>query len=186
MGRLYVWLHTGLVHLLGNMLFLWVFGNAVCSKLGSLWYAVTYVGLGVISGITHLLFDSAPAVGASGAINGIVGLFLIFYPLNGVRCLLLLLYRPITFEVSSYWVILMWFFFDVLGAVRGGGGGVAYYAHIGGLVSGAVLGVLLLKTGLVSMEEGEKSLPMALSGRKRRVADYSDVEPPEIWPPRDL
>ncbi|MDI9431927.1 MAG: rhomboid family intramembrane serine protease [Planctomycetota bacterium] len=68
----HIWIHGDLMHLLGNMWFLWIFGNAVCAKVGNLRYLVLYVLLGTTAGVTHLLFDSRPALGASGAINGVV------------------------------------------------------------------------------------------------------------------
>ena len=72
----YILLHAGPFHLAGNMIFLWVFGNAICAKVGNLAYVLIYLGLGVFSAMVHLVFDGMPAVGASGAINGIVGMFL--------------------------------------------------------------------------------------------------------------
>ena len=68
----HMFLHGDIVHLIGKMLFLWVFGNAICAKVGNVAYIATYLGLGVLAAIVHLLADGAPAVRASGAINGIV------------------------------------------------------------------------------------------------------------------
>ena len=84
----HIWLHGGLFHLVGNLIFLWVFGNAVCSKLGNLWYPPLYIGLGVLAGVSHLLFCGGRAIGASGAINGVVGMYLVFFPENSVSCML--------------------------------------------------------------------------------------------------
>src|SRR3989442_1456590 len=80
----YQFLHAGIGHLFFNMLFLWVFGNAVCETMGSWRYLATFVLAGIVAGIIHNIFDGAPAVGASGAINGIVGLYLVLYPINTV------------------------------------------------------------------------------------------------------
>ena len=63
---------------------LWVFGNAICAKVGNIAYTIVYVALGLCSGVIHLLLDGDPAVGASGAINGVVAMFLVFYPLNTI------------------------------------------------------------------------------------------------------
>jgi hypothetical protein len=139
------------------MIFLWAFGNAVCAKVGNGWFPLIYVGLGVLAGVSHLLVDVSPVVGASGAINGIVGMYLIFYPLNDVTMFYFIFLRPGTTELSGYWVIAMWFVFDVWGMLAGGGG-VAYAAHVGGLVFGCALGVALLLSGLVRMDKDEKSL----------------------------
>jgi len=159
----HMWLHADIFHLIGNLIFLWLFGNAVCSKLGNICYLPVYVGLGLAAGISHLLFTGGMALGASGAINGLVGMYLVFFPENLISCLWLfwfpLMIRPFarTFTVRSFWMILLWFAFDIWGAVRGGQG-VAYFAHIGGFVGGAALAVLMLKLKLVTMESYEKSL----------------------------
>jgi membrane associated rhomboid family serine protease len=161
----HVFLHASFMHLIGNMLFLWVFGNAICAKVGNLAYAFVYLGLGVTAAMVHLIIDGRPGIGASGAINGVVGMFLIWYVLNEVSCLYLFGYTNGTFTVSSGWMILLWFAFDIWGAVRGGER-VAYWAHVGGFLAGVVLASLLLALGLVKMSGGERSLFAALySGR---------------------
>lgn len=163
----HMWLHGGIVHLLGNMLFLWIFGNAVCAKIGNFRYLPIYLGLGVIAGISHLIFAGGNALGASGAIYGIVGMYLVFFPENEITCFL---FVPFLFVkdicVSSIWIILFWVAFDVWGAMSGGGG-VAYFAHLGGFAAGVALAIVMLKYKLVVMEEGyEKSLLQLISERK--------------------
>jgi len=164
----YMWLHGGMFHLIGNLIFLWLFGNAVCSKIGNIFYLPVYIGLGVIAGVSHLLFTRGLVIGASGAINGIVGMYLVFFPENTVSCFLLLFFRPITFSVSGYWMILLWFAFDILGAISGGQG-TAYFAHIGGFVAGFGFAILMLKRKWVVMERDEKSLLELLGPGKKRV-----------------
>lgn len=163
----YVLVHADVFHLLGNMLFLWVFGNAVCAKVGNLAYPFVYFGLGLVAGAASHLIDPRPTVGASGAINGVVGVFVVWYLLNEISCWYAFwFFGPAgagSFSVGSYWMVLLWLVFDVVGAVRGGGG-VAYFAHLAGLAAGFALTVLLLKTGLVEMERGERSLLQVLSG----------------------
>ena len=153
----YMWLHRDIIHLIGNLLFLWLFGNAVCSKLGSLLYLPVYLSLGLVAGISHLLFANGPVLGASGAINGLVGMYLVFFPENSISCFFWLLWYPVRFSVSGYWMILLWFAFDLLGLLRGTGG-VAYVAHVGGFLAGLVLAIALLKTRIVVMHRDEKSL----------------------------
>ncbi len=154
----YMWLHGGLIHLLGNLIFLWLFGNAVCSKLGNLLYLPVYVGLGVFAGLAHLILPGGGLVlGASGAINGIVGMYLIFFPQNDISCFFLLLWYPVRFTLSSYWMILCWFAFDVWGLLFGTRM-VAYDTHVGGFVGGFVLAIVLLKTGRVVMQRDETTL----------------------------
>lgn len=164
----YMWLHGGPFHLIGNLIFLWLFGNAVCSKIGNLLYLPVYVGLGLVAGMSHLIFTGGSVIGASGAINGIVGMYLVFFPENSISCFFLLFYRPITFSVSGYWMILLWFVFDILGAMKGGGG-IAYFAHIGGFVTGFGLAVLMLKTKWIVMERDEKSLLELLGWEKKEM-----------------
>ena len=86
----------------------------------------------------HLTFVGGPMIGASGAINGIVGVFLLWYPLNSSSCIYWFYIRGGTFQISSYWMILFWLMFDIWG-VASGGGSVAYWAHIGGFLAGMVI-----------------------------------------------
>jgi membrane associated rhomboid family serine protease len=157
----HIWLHGGIIHLLGNMLFLWIFGNAVCAKIGNFKYLPIYLGLGVVAGISQLVFGGRGAIGASGAINGIVGMFLVFFPANEITCYfcMILLLSPYVKEfcLSSYWMILFWLVFDIWGAMQGGGG-IAYFAHLGGFAGGVIIAILMLKFKIVTMERYEKSL----------------------------
>jgi membrane associated rhomboid family serine protease len=125
------------------MLFLWIFGNAVCAKIGNLRYLPIYTGLGIIAGMSQLLFSGEGGLGASGAINGIVGMYLVFFPTNEITCyfLMIFLLRPCVkeFSLSSYWMILFWLAFDIWGAMQGGGG-IAYFAHLGGFAGGGCTG----------------------------------------------
>jgi membrane associated rhomboid family serine protease len=153
----HMFLHVGILHLAGNMLFLWVFGNAVCAKVGNLWYPVIYLGLGLSAGVVHTAADHHPAIGASGAINGVVGMYVVWYARNYISCAWLWFGRAGFFAVSSGWMILLWLAFDIWGAAAGGGS-VAYFAHLGGFFAGFGLAALLLVTGLVQKEEGEETL----------------------------
>jgi len=167
----YMWLHGDLFHLLGNMLFLWLFGNAVCSKLGNRVYLPTYIGLGVFAGLCHLIFATGGVIGASGAINGIVGMYLIFFPHNDISCCFLVIWYPVRFSLSSYWMILLWFALDIVGLLRGSGG-VAYVAHVSGFLAGFVLAIVMLKTGLVEMQRDDTTLIELLGlDKKRRRPD---------------
>ncbi|MHC4912636.1 MAG: rhomboid family intramembrane serine protease, partial [Planctomycetota bacterium] len=157
----HMWLHAGLLHLLGNMLFLWVFGNAVCAKLGNIVYLPVYLALGAFAGAAHLVFQGGAAVGASGAINGVVGMYLVFFPQNDVSCVFILWLFPLmirpyirAFTVSGYWLILFWLAFDIGGVIRGGGR-VAYFAHGGGFAAGFLLAILMLKMRWVIMDRWE-------------------------------
>lgn len=163
----HVLVHADYFHLLGNMLFLWVFGNAVCAKVGNLAYPAVYFGLGTAAGALSFAIDHRPAVGASGAVNGIVGVFVVWYLLNEVSCWYAYWFfggaDADTYSVSSYWMVLLWVAFDLWGIVRGGGN-IGHVAHVAGLLGGVGLAVALLQTGAVAMERGERSLLQVLAG----------------------
>ena len=153
----HMWLHGGIFHLGGNLIFLWLFGNAVCSKIGNSYYLPAYVLCGLAAAIAHLLLFNVSMLGASGAIMGMVGMYLVFFPENSISCILWFVLPLARFNVSGYWLILVWFAFDILGAMYGGGG-VAYFAHIGGFLTGFGLAILLLKKKVIVMERDEKSI----------------------------
>ena len=158
----HIFLHGGLMHLIGNMLFLWIFGNAVCEKVGNIAYPFIFLGLGVFAGVIHNVMDGDPAIGASGAINAIVGMFVVWFPLNAISVfyfvwLFIVFIRYGTFDLSSYWLILLWLIFDVWGAVSGSGD-VAYWAHLGGFASGVVLAWLLTQFKMVTIYDTEQTL----------------------------
>jgi membrane associated rhomboid family serine protease len=146
----HLFLHTGLMHLLGNMLFLWVFGNAVCGNTSNRVYPLLYLAFGLAAAGVHVVFDGDPAVGASGAINGVVGMALAMYPLNRVRVAWFFAIRAGTFELPLWGLALIWLFFDLWGAIRGASG-VAYWAHLGGFFAGLGAGYWALRQGRVTL-----------------------------------
>lgn len=150
LGHLLV--HDGWMHLAGNMVFLWVFGNAVASTLKPWAYLVLYFLCGSASALLHLGFDGDPAVGASGAINGMVGFYLALYPRNPITCWYLFMIKAGEFEIKGIWLVGIWFLLDIFGVLTGGDG-VAYWGHIGGFVMGFSLGLLALRSGYVRLTE---------------------------------
>lgn len=180
----HMWLHGGILHLAGNMLFLWIFGNAVCAKIGNMRYLSLYVFLGLIAAFAHLIFRGGAMIGASGAIMGVVGMYLVFFPENDITCyfIWILFFRPIIreFTLSSYWMILFWIAFDIWGATKAGGG-VAYFAHLGGFATGIALAVLMLKMKWVQMAPRyEKSLLDMLS-KKKEPDEFKPIDPTYTW-----
>lgn len=149
-----MFIHAGLYHLIGNMIFLWVFGNAINATVGNIAYPFLYVFLGLCAASTHLLFHGGPAVGASGAINGVIGMALVLYPKNKLKFyyaffwLFAGIFKVGKFEIKAFWMILLWFIFDILGVLIGGGN-VAYFAHIGGFAAGIVIAFILTSLNLV-------------------------------------
>jgi membrane associated rhomboid family serine protease len=164
----YIWLHGGIargvVRLIGNLIFLWPFGNAVCAKLGNKLYLLVYLGFGLLAGVTHLLLGVGPAIGACGVISGIVGIYIVLFPEDTISCFFLLP-RPMAVSISGYWVVALWFIFDLLAA--GLGGSTTYYAHILCVGAGVGLAVLMLKKKWLVMESDEKSLLQMLSRKEK-------------------
>ncbi len=153
--------HGGIFHLLGNMVFLWVFGGAINYKLGHLGYLGLYVFSALVAGMAHYSLSGGPAVGASGAINGVMAAFLVFFPTNEVTVLwipnILLLRFSRTARIAGIWLILFWLAWDVLMLLMGPGR-VAYWAHVGGFVAGFAVALLLAATGWVKPTEDDETL----------------------------
>jgi membrane associated rhomboid family serine protease len=137
-----MFLHGGLMHLLGNMLFLYVFGDNVEDYFGHLGYLIFFLFCGVTSGFVHVLFNwssSLPAMGASGAISGVMGAYAVLYPRANVLMLFFVFLLPIpAIFVLGYWFVLQ--FLEGIGRLGAANtGGVAFWAHIGGFVIGLVI-----------------------------------------------
>jgi membrane associated rhomboid family serine protease len=143
-----MFMHGSLMHLLGNMLFLWIFGDNVEDDLGPARYAAFYLATGLAASLAHVvstfvLGDNPfiPSLGASGAISGVMGGYLVLHPQRRVRVIMM---RTLT-EVPAYVAVGLWFVFQLISAfgVIGQGpqstGGVAFMAHIGGFIAGVVL-----------------------------------------------
>jgi membrane associated rhomboid family serine protease len=174
-----MFLHGGFLHLFGNMLFLWIFGNAVCSSVGNAAYIVLYLCLGVFAGAVHLSISAHPAIGASGAINGIVGMALVLYPRNKVHCWyfyalpFVWLVKTGLIAISAYWMVLYWLAFDILGSL-GSPDGIAHWMHLGGLAGGMILGLCAVKFNLV--ESPHLSLLDIFAGRTEEELLASQLE----------
>ena len=148
-----MFLHGGFAHIAGNMLFLWIFGNNVEDALGHLRFVLFYGLCGVAAGMTQALVDphsTLPMVGASGAISGVLGAYLVLTPQARVTMLFWIFIFVRTFEAPAYLVLGLWFAFQVVNGLMAdpAEGGVAFFAHIGGFVAGAAL-ILLFKPGTV-------------------------------------
>ena len=158
----YAFVHAGLVHLAGNMLFLFVFGNAVNYKLGHIGYVAAYLALVAISGYVHVILRGVPVVGASGGICGLLGLIIVFFPANRVHCVYCVFYRLHEhvgwFEVSSIWIICLWIATDALTMWFDLADDVAVEAHLAGTVVGIVVGLLLAMLRIVRPTESERTL----------------------------
>jgi membrane associated rhomboid family serine protease len=161
-------LHVGLLHLVGNMWFLWVFGNAVNYKLGQLGYLGFYLAAAMAGGMAHYALAGTPGAGASGAINGVMGAFLVFFPRNDVTVFWVIWIRPGISTLSSGWIILCWLAWDVLCLSVGASGGVALWAHVGGFATGFVVAAILALVGWVRPTPDEETLLEVLGIGQRR------------------
>jgi membrane associated rhomboid family serine protease len=166
-------LHGGLWHLLGNMVFLWVFGNAVNDKLGNISYLAFYLAGGVLAGVGYLLLaGDRPVLGASGAIAAVAGMYLVLLPRTRVTVIFLLGWLIWPAEVSSLLFILIQFGFDLImtvGVMTGpGSGGVAYAAHATGYLFGGLTAALLLATNVIPRDAYD--LLNIIRHRRRRAA----------------
>ena len=177
----YIWLHggiaRGIVRLIGNLIFLWPFGNAVCSKLGNKLYLLVYLGFGLLAGVIHLILDSEAAIGACGVISGIVGMYIVLFPEDSISCYFFLP-RPMAVSISGYWIILLWFVFD-LWEVGTGGQSITYCAHILCVGAGFGLAVLMLKKKWLVMEKDEKSILQMLSREEKEEEKEKEEEEEE-------
>src|SRR6185369_4904957 len=145
-----MFMHGGIAHIAGNMLFLWIFGDQIEDRLGHIKYLIFYLVCGVLASLAHVFATAAfagseqsmmvPSLGASGAISGVLGGYILLHPSRRVT---VILFRFLT-QVPAYVAIGIWFVFQLisgLGMLGAGSqqGGVAYAAHIGGFIAGLVL-----------------------------------------------
>jgi membrane associated rhomboid family serine protease len=147
-------LHGGWLHLLGNLLYLWIFGNNVEDRLGRLGFLIFYLVGGVVAGLAQVAIepDSAiPTIGASGAIAATLGAYLVFFPGAKVTSLVFLGFFYQLVRVPAAFVLVVWFLLQLLDGIGSlgvsQGGGVAFFAHIGGFVFGAVVAWVLKLLG---------------------------------------
>jgi membrane associated rhomboid family serine protease len=136
-----MFLHGNLLHIGGNMLFLWIFGNNIEDVLGKLRYIVFYFVCGIVAAGAQVLTDlnsTVPMLGASGAIAGVLGAYYLLYPNAKVLSIVPIFFAFVT-EVRAWLVLGLWFLLQVFQGVEGLGDGVAVFAHIGGFLAGILL-----------------------------------------------
>lgn len=147
-----MFLHGGWMHLIGNMWFLWIFGNNVEDRLGHVWFLLFYLAGGLLASACHWLTDPAsvvPVIGASGAVATVLGAYAVTWPAAKVRTLVFLGIFITTVDLPSLAVLGIWFVMQLVEAGMalrvgvGVGGGVAWWAHVGGFLAGVVLMPLL-------------------------------------------
>jgi rhomboid family protein len=172
-----MFLHGGLVHLLGNMLYLWIFGKGVEMALGPARFLMFYLLCGVAAALTQALTDPAaevPMIGASGAIAGTLGAYLILHPRANVIVLvwILIFVRLISFPAML--LLGIWFALQLLSALSMDPGepGVAFWAHVGGFVVGIAL-VLLMRPRDVVLMQPRRTAPFTVAPRRRALGTGS-------------
>ncbi|HYY53993.1 MAG TPA: rhomboid family intramembrane serine protease [Candidatus Dormibacteraeota bacterium] len=141
-----MFMHGGWLHLLGNMLFLFIFGDNVERAFGQVKYLLFYLACGLIASLAQVYSDPLspiPSLGASGAISGVLAAYLVMFPRNPVRVLIMLRIIPWIIEVPALVMIGLWALLQFVNWFAGQTDGVAYAAHVGGFVAGLVLGFLL-------------------------------------------
>ena len=151
-----MFLHGGWMHIIGNMWFLWIFGNNVEDSMGHARFAVFYLLCGLAAAGLQIFFQpdsGVPMVGASGAIGGVMGAYIVLYPRVRVHLLLVLGFYITTVAVPAYFMLGYWFLLQLVGgtaSLASEGGGVAFWAHVGGFAAGALLILLFRNPTLVA------------------------------------
>jgi membrane associated rhomboid family serine protease len=170
-----MFLHGGWFHLIGNMWFMWIFGNNVEDSMGHLRFVVFYLICGLAAAALQVILspDSpVPMVGASGAIGGVMGAYVMLYPRVHVHMLIVLGFYFTRIAVPAIYMLGYWFLVQLAGgatALGREGGGVAFWAHVGGFAAGAVLVLLFRNPRLVSRHPYYGWRPrIAPGGRERR------------------
>ncbi len=143
-GNLYtiltsMFLHGSILHLLGNMLFLWVFGRNIESKISSFRFIIFYLLCGIISVLTYALMEDKESalIGASGAISGVLGAYLILFPRNKIKAIVPIIVFWTTASIPAFVFIIIWFVIQLLSL--GSADMVAYSSHVGGFIAGMLL-----------------------------------------------
>lgn len=174
-----MFLHSGWLHLIGNMIYLFVFGKGVESALGSLRFVVFYLLCGIVAALTQALTDptaTLPMVGASGAIAGVLGAYLVLYPFGHVFVFfwIIIIFRIVA--VPAILLLGFWFLMQLLSASESSGvGGVAVWAHVGGFIAGMIL-LPLMRRRSVALLQSPRTRSFAVS--KPRDARWRGSVPP--------
>jgi membrane associated rhomboid family serine protease len=145
-------LHAGWMHIIGNMLYLWIFGDNVEDRLGHVRYLLFYLGAGAVAAILQVLFNpfsAVPMLGASGAIAAVMGAYFVLYPQSRVLTAIFIVIFFDVVEIPAVFFLGIWFLMQLLSGVgslgvsNAAGGGTAFWAHVGGFVVGAAIGLVL-------------------------------------------
>ena len=139
-----MFLHGGFLHIIGNMLYLWIFGNNIEDRLGHMGYLLFYLLSGVCAAVFQIFYDPSsevPMIGASGAISGILGAYLLVYPHARIKSLLIIIIFIKVVDIPAIVLLTIWFFMQFL---YSNVDGIAWYAHVGGFIFGLLFALLFL------------------------------------------
>lgn len=166
-----MFLHGGFLHLAGNMLYLWIFGNNVEDALGRFKFFIFYFLCGIAAALGQVVQNpdsQIPMIGASGAISGVLGAYLLLYPHARVLVLIPLGFFTQLVRLQAGWVLGLWFCIQIISSLAANpeGGGVAWYAHIGGFVAGMLLVPFMKRSRVKLFQKGHGS--RRWQGRVRR------------------
>ncbi len=165
-----MFMHADFFHLAGNMLYLWIFGNNVEDYFGGLRFVLFYLVCGFAADFTHIVLDNdsiIPCIGSSGAISGILGAYFVLYPRARVRVLFLFYFYPIIIKAPAFIMLFLWFMMQALLGIPSlvaEGGGVGYWAHIGGFAAG----FLWLWSRKVLLKRPKPAKIFSETGKKRK------------------
>ena len=142
-----MFLHGGWLHIIGNMWFLYLFGSSVEDRLGHIRFLIFYLLAGIAASATFFVLDihsTVPEIGASGAIAGVMGAYILMFPGAKILTLIPVFFFPLFLELSAFFYIGFWFFLQLFSGTlsftsQGSSGGVAWWAHVGGFITGIVL-----------------------------------------------
>jgi hypothetical protein len=174
----FMFLHGSFLHILGNMWSLYIFGDNVEDRLGSVYYLFFYLLAGLVSGLFHFflnLHSTVPTIGASGAIAGVMGAYFILYPHARILTLIPILIFPLFIEIPAFFFLGIWFLMQVLSATAQGGAasGIAWWAHIGGFIFGII--ALRMMGGMPETRMGDALRRTAF--QKRRSPHLQVIKP---------
>jgi membrane associated rhomboid family serine protease len=137
-----LFLHGGFLHIIGNMLYLWIFGNNIEDSLGHFRFLFFYLVCGLLAGLTQVMSSpdsTVPMIGASGAIGGILGAYLVLFPRARILTLVFIIFFVKLIRIPALIILGLWFILQLLSLSGGAASNVAFFAHIGGFVSGIIL-----------------------------------------------
>jgi membrane associated rhomboid family serine protease len=174
----FMFLHGGILHLIGNMWSLYIFGDNVEDRLGSFNYLIFYLLAGLTSGLCHLvlnLHSTVPTIGASGAVAGVMGAYFILYPHAKILTLIPIIIIPLFVEIPAIFFLGLWFLMQVFNAYSsiGGSSGIAWFAHIGGFV----FGIMWLKFYHITPETEAGGIFKNASVKRKTTPRFQVIKP---------